>query len=65
MSSRSTDSVKEAVARGIARRYRNERVFRALGLMALLIGLGFLAFFFYTLVGNGYTAFDRRASSST
>ena len=56
MSNRSSVSVKEAVARGIARRYRNERVFRALGLMALLIGLGFLAFFFYTLVGNGYTA---------
>src|SRR5690606_15484011 len=30
---------------------------RALGLTALLIGLGFLAFFFYTLVANGYTAF--------
>jgi phosphate transport system permease protein len=57
MSSRATGSVKEAVARGIARRYRNERMFRALGLMALLIGLGFLAFFFYTLIGNGYTAF--------
>jgi phosphate transport system permease protein len=49
--------VKEAVAEGISRRYRNERVFRALGLTALLIGLGFLAFFFYTLVANGYTAF--------
>ena len=49
MSSRSTLSVKEAVARGIARRYRNEAIFRALGLGALLIGLGFLAFFFYTL----------------
>jgi phosphate transport system permease protein len=59
MSSRSTLSVKEAVARGIARRYRNERIFRALGLMALLIGLGFLAFFFYTLVGNGYTALQQ------
>jgi phosphate transport system permease protein len=59
MSSRSTLSVKEAVARGIARRYRNERIFRALGLLALLIGLGFLAFFFYTLVGNGYTAFQQ------
>jgi phosphate transport system permease protein len=55
MSSHST-SVKEAVARGISRRYRNERVFRTLGLAALCIGLGFLAFFFYTLVGNGYTA---------
>ncbi|HET7924366.1 MAG TPA: DUF3333 domain-containing protein, partial [Rhodanobacteraceae bacterium] len=56
MSSRSNTSVKEAVARGIARRYRSERAFRALGLIALLIGLGFLAFFFYTLIGNSYTA---------
>jgi phosphate transport system permease protein len=59
MSSRSTLSVKEAVARGIARRYRNESIFRALGLLALMIGLGFLAFFFYTLVGNGYTALQQ------
>ena len=57
MSSRSAGSVKEAVALGIARRYRNERIFRGLGLAALMIGLGFLAFFFYTLIGNGYTAF--------
>jgi phosphate transport system permease protein len=56
MNSRSAGSVKEAVARGIARRYRNERIFRALGLAALWIGLGVLAFFFYTLIGNGYTA---------
>jgi len=56
MSDGATHSVKEIVARGIRRRYRNERVFRTLGLMALLIGLGFLAFFFYTLIGNGYTA---------
>jgi phosphate transport system permease protein len=56
MSSRAPLSVKESVARGIARRYRNERIFRALGLTALWVGLGFLAFFFYTLVGNGYTA---------
>jgi phosphate transport system permease protein len=56
MSSRSPSKLKEAVARGIGRRYRNERIFRALGLTALLLGLGFLAFFFYTLVGNGYTA---------
>jgi phosphate transport system permease protein len=59
MSSRSTESVKEAVARGIARRYRNERVFRGLGFTALCIGLGFLAFFFYTLIGNGYTAIEQ------
>jgi peptidoglycan/xylan/chitin deacetylase (PgdA/CDA1 family) len=59
MSSLSTRGVKEAVARGIARRYRNERVFRTLGFGALLVGLGFLAFFFDTLIGNSYTAFQQ------
>jgi phosphate transport system permease protein len=59
MSSPSTLGVKEAVARGIARRYRSELIFRALGLGALAIGLGFLAFFFYTLIGNGYTALQQ------
>jgi phosphate transport system permease protein len=56
MSSQPRTPVKEAVARGIKRRYRSERIFAALGLAALLVGLGFLAFFFYTLIGNGYTA---------
>ncbi len=59
MSSGSASSLKEAVARGIARRYRNERIFRALGLTALMIGLGFLGFFFYTLIGNAYTALQQ------
>src|SRR5512138_3746070 len=56
MSSAPGQSVKDAVARGIRRRYRNERFFRGLGFGALCIGLGFLAFFFYTLVANSYTA---------
>ncbi len=56
MSSKPGESVKDVVARGISRRYRNERIFRALGLGALCIGLGFLAFFFYTLIANSYTA---------
>ena len=47
------------MARGIGRRYRNERLFKAAGLGALMIGLGFLAFFFYTLVANGYTALQQ------
>jgi len=59
MSSLLSRSVKEAVARGIRRRYLAERAFRTVGLMALLIGLGFLAFFFYTLIGNGYTALEQ------
>ncbi len=50
-------SVRERVALGIARRYRRERNFRLLGLAAVLVGLSFLAFFFLTLIGNGYTAF--------
>jgi phosphate transport system permease protein len=57
MSSADVASLKEAVARSIARRYRNEAIFRVAGLAALLTGLLFLAFFFYTLIGNGYTAF--------
>lgn len=50
-------ALKKAVARGIPKRYRSEWIFRSSGLVALLIGLSFLAFFFSTLVGNGYTAF--------
>jgi phosphate transport system permease protein len=57
MSNVERGSVKELVARGIRRRYVHERVFSALGLGALLIGLAFLAFFFFTLVANGYSAF--------
>ena len=55
--SSSGQSVKERVALGIERRYRRERNFRLAGLGAVLVGLGFLAFFFTTLIGNGYTAF--------
>jgi phosphate transport system permease protein len=44
------------VGANIKRRYRTERIFRALGLTALLIGLAFLAFFFSTLIANGYSA---------
>ncbi len=49
--------LKERVAAGLVRRYRYERLFRAAGLGALLTGLLFLAFFFVTLIGDGYTAF--------
>jgi len=59
MTSRAASSIKDQVAKGIAARYRRERIFRRTGLAALLIGLGFLAFFFYTLVETGYTAFQQ------
>ena len=49
--------LKERVAAGLTRRYRRERAFQAAGFGALLIGLMFLAFFFVTLIGDGYKAF--------
>ena len=59
MNSPAPRSLKDVVARGLKRRYRNEQTFRLLGMSALAAGLAFLAFFFYTLIGNGYTAFQQ------
>ena len=53
----SEPNVKQRVARGIARRYRRERYFHLAGLGALLVGLVFLGFFFFTLIQNGASAF--------
>ena len=55
----STRDLKDRVGAGIARRYRRERAFRALGLGALLVGLAFLAFFFYSLIANGYSVLQQ------
>ena len=58
MSSSGIDvGIKDRVQAGLAVRYRRERRFRLLGLGAVLVGAGFLAFFFITLIGNGYSAF--------
>jgi phosphate transport system permease protein len=54
-----TRDLKERVGAGVKRRYRREKLFRALGLGALLIGLAFLAFFFFTLIANGHSAFQQ------
>jgi phosphate transport system permease protein len=59
MSDATRAPVKDIVARGLKRRYRNEQAFRLLGLAALAAGLAFLGFFFYTLIANGYTAFEQ------
>ena len=55
--SRAEPGLRERVTVGLARRYRRERGFRVLGAAAVLIGLAFLGFFFYTLIATGYTAF--------
>lgn len=48
---------RRLVERGLKQRYRKERRFQMLGLAAVLVSVAFLAFFFATLVGNGYSAF--------
>jgi len=51
--------LRSRVAAGLARRYRREFYFRAVGLGALSVGLLFLSFFLVTLVGNGHSAFQQ------
>jgi len=49
--------IADRAAANLRRRYRRERVFRAAGLLAVLTGLSFLAYFLTTLVAAGYSAF--------
>ncbi len=50
-------TTQQKVAATLQRRYRAERRFRGYGLGAVVIGLVFVAFLFYTIVSKGYTAF--------
>jgi len=50
-------ATRRTVEQGLARRYRRERLFRAAGLVATLVGVVFLAVFFATLIGQGTSAF--------
>ena len=43
----------------LARRYRAEKWFKRLGLSAIGIALAFLGFLFFSIVSNGYTAFQQ------
>ncbi|MCU7842435.1 MAG: phosphate ABC transporter permease PstA [Candidatus Thiodiazotropha sp. (ex Monitilora ramsayi)] len=47
------------VEKGLARRYRQERNFKRLGLGAILLGLLFVSFLFISIIANGYTAFQQ------
>ena len=49
--------IRAAVERGLSRRRRRDRLVRRLGLGAILLGLGFLAFMFFSIIGMGYSAF--------
>ncbi|MBF8293394.1 MAG: phosphate transporter permease [Steroidobacteraceae bacterium] len=49
--------VRDLVERGLRRRYRAERRFRAYGLAAAVSGLLFVGFLFLSIISTGYTAF--------
>lgn len=54
-----TDWNSPKMQRRIQRRYAAERRFRLIGLAAILISAGFLAFLLATMVGNGISGFSR------
>ena len=49
----------QKVAAGLAKRRRKERLFRYVGMLATATGVVFLGVFFWTLVGNGVSAFTQ------
>lgn len=54
-----TEWRSDAMRRRIARRYSAERRFKMMGLAAVLLSAGFLAFLLITMVGNGARGFMR------
>ncbi len=53
------DKAIDIVQQGLAKRYREERRFRAYGLAAIVASLAFLTLLFITIIGKGYTAFQQ------
>jgi phosphate transport system permease protein len=49
----------QRVEKGLAKRYRQERNFKRLGLGGILLGLLFVSFLFISIISNGYTAFQQ------
>jgi phosphate transport system permease protein len=50
-------AVRDKVESGLPKRYRREKRFRLIGMIASMVGLVFLVFFFATIVRGGYSAF--------
>ena len=53
----SLEQVQQRITASLDRRYRQERMFRSFGVVAVVLGVGFLGFLLATIVGNGYSAF--------
>jgi phosphate transport system permease protein len=54
-----TDWKSDVMQRRIAKRYAAERRFRLLGMGAVLLSAGFLAFLLVSMIGNGWSGFTR------
>ena len=54
-----SQSPKEVIRAGIARRYAAERRFKLFGLCSILVGILFLLFLLGTTFSNGYTALQQ------
>jgi phosphate transport system permease protein len=54
---RSAEETQAIVARGLQRRYRAERRFRAYGILAVLAGVAFVVFLFGTIFAQGASVF--------
>jgi phosphate transport system permease protein len=49
----------DIVNRGLSKRYRAEKRFRIYGLSAIIASLTFLSLLFFSIISNGYTAFQQ------
>jgi phosphate transport system permease protein len=49
----------KVVRQSLPKRYRKEKIFRAIGLTAILIGLAFVVILFVNIISKGYPAFQQ------
>lgn len=56
---RSAKETQELVEKSLGRRYRAEQRFRWYGLLAVLMGVGFVFFLFFNIIGKGLSIFQQ------
>ncbi len=56
---RSSVETRKRVEASLGARYRRENRFRFFGLLAVLVSVSFVAFFFVSIISQGYTAFTQ------
>ena len=49
----------QAVKKSLPRRYRKEKIFRAIGMSAIIVGLAFVVILFANIISKGYPAFQQ------